>query len=353
MRLSAGGLQMDIRVEPGGRVGRGPTVHHPTQAPSFPHRPVMVEEVVDLFAPVPAGLFVDATVGGGGHARAVLEARADLRLLGLDRDGDALDAAASALADLGDRVTLRRCRFDELRTALADLRECEVAGVLFDLGVSSPQLDRAARGFSYRHEGPLDMRMDRRQQRTAAEVVNTYPEAELARVLRRFGDERFARRIAAAVVAARPLSTTTELARVVREAIPAAARRTGGHPATRTFQAIRIEVNDELDVLAPSLEDAIEVLGQGGRCGVLTYHSGEDRIVVNAFRHAVGDDRDLPAGLPIEPAASRVRHVSRRARRPSPAEVQDNPRAASARLRAVERVTSTTSTVDTARVEVR
>ncbi len=353
MRLSAGGLQMDIRVEPGGRVGRGPAVHHSTEVPAFHHRPVMVDEVVDLFAPVPAGLWVDATVGGGGHARAVLESRSDLRLLGLDRDRDALTAAATNLADLGDRVILRRCRFDGLRSALDELDEAEVAGVLFDLGVSSPQLDRAERGFSYRAEGPLDMRMDQRDVRTAAEVVNTYAEADLARVLRTFGDERFARRIAAAIVAARPVATTGELAEIVRDAIPAAARRTGGHPATRTFQAIRIEVNEELDVLAPSLEQAIEVLAEGGRCGVLTYHSGEDRIVVNVFRHAAGEDQEIPAGFPVEPAASRVRHVSRRARRPSSDEVQANPRAASARLRAVEHVTSTTSPSDAARVDVR
>jgi 16S rRNA (cytosine1402-N4)-methyltransferase len=306
--------------------------------PAFRHEPVMVDEVAELFSPVPGGLLVDATVGGGGHAQALLASRPDLAVLGLDRDERALSASAARLAPYGDRVRLRRARFDELAAELHAIGQPDVSGVLFDLGVSSPQLDEAERGFSYRHAGPLDMRMDDRQARRAHDVVNDYDEDRLARLLREHGDERFARRIARAIVAARPIETTAQLADVVRDAIPAAARRRGGHPAKRTFQAIRIEVNDELDVLAPALDQAIDALATGGRCAVLTYHSGEDRIVKETFLRATGEDRPAPAGLPVEPEPSDVRFVSRRPRRPSASEVEQNPRAESARLRAVERV---------------
>jgi 16S rRNA (cytosine1402-N4)-methyltransferase len=299
----------------------------------------MVDEVVAAFAPVPPGLLVDGTVGGGSHAAAVLGARPDLDLVGLDRDDAALAAAAEALAPFGARVTLRRARFDELQSTLKELGHDHASAVLFDLGVSSPQLDVAERGFSYRHDGPLDMRMDRRQRRTAADVVNGYEEADLARVLRRFGDERFATRIARAIVAARPLHSTIELADVVRDAIPAPARRRGGHPATRTFQAVRIEVNDELTILADSIDQAIDFLAPGGRCAVLSYHSGEDRIVKERFRHHATGGIDVPPGLPVpedlQPAVRLVRAVPKK---PSAAEAEANPRAASARLRVVEKV---------------
>jgi 16S rRNA (cytosine1402-N4)-methyltransferase len=310
----------------------------------------MVTEVVEMFAPVPTGVLVDATVGGGGHAQALLESRDDVSLVGLDRDDRALRAARDALARFGARVTLRRSRFDAVARELAALGHAEVSGVLFDLGVSSPQLDVAERGFSYRHAGPLDMRMDDRDTRTADEVVNRYSEGELTAVLRRYGDERHATRIARAIVAARPIETTTELADVVRDAIPAATRRQGGHPAKRSFQAIRIEVNRELDLLPDALEAAIDLLGVGGRCAVLTYHSGEDRIVKDAFRRATGGDTSPPPGLPVEPQPAPVRLVHRRALRPGAVEVRRNPRAESARLRAVERVTSTTSHQDRTRV---
>jgi 16S rRNA (cytosine1402-N4)-methyltransferase len=321
--------------------------HHPTA--EFSHQPVMVDAVVDLFAPVPAGLLVDATVGGGGHAQALLDARDDVELLGLDRDDRALEASSERLASFGSRVHLRRARFDHLAEELDALGQADVAGVLFDLGVSSPQLDVAERGFSYRHEGPLDMRMDDRDRHRAEEVVNSYDEGELARVLSRYGDERHARRIARAIVAARPIRTTTELADVVREAIPAAARRRGGHPAKRTFQAIRIEVNGELEVLPTAIDQAIRRLAPGGRCAVLTYHSGEDRIVKDVFSRATS--QPAPPGLPVEPRPAEVRFVSRRAWRPGADEVQRNPRAESARLRAVERVTSTTSAQNETKVE--
>jgi len=299
----------------------------------------MVDEIVAALAPVPPGVLVDCTVGGGSHAAALLAAHPHLRLVGLDRDDNALAAAGEALARFGDRVTLRRARFDELTTTLEDLGHDHAAAVLFDLGVSSHQFDVAERGFSYRHEGPLDMRMDRRQRRTAADVVNAYPEQDLARVLRTYGDERFARRIARAIVAARPLTTTTELADVAREAIPAPARRQGGHPATRTFQAVRIEVNEELAILADSLDQAIDFLAPGGRCAVLAYHSGEDRVVKERFRHHATGGVDAPPGLPlppdVEPAVKIVRAVPKR---PTAEEADANPRARSARLRVVEKL---------------
>ena len=211
--------------------------------------------------------------------------------------------------------------------------------VLFDLGVSSPQLDRAERGFSYRQAAPLDMRMDRRGGPTAATVVNEYPEAELASVLRRYGDERFAARIARAIVAARPVSTTGELADLVREAIPAPARRRGGHPAKRTFQAIRIEVNDELAILPGSIDAAIELLAPGGRIAVLSYHSGEDRIVKDRLREAETGGCTCPPGLPcVCGAVPVVRLLRRGGWVADPAEVARNPRAESARLRAAERL---------------
>ena len=299
----------------------------------------MVDEVVELFAPVPAGPVVDATVGGGGHARAILEAHPHLQVIAIDRDADALAAAADALAPFGDRVALRRARFDALADVVAETGSDAISGALFDLGVSSPQFDRPERGFSYRAEGPLDMRMDAGDDRTAADVVNQYDEAELARLFAASGENRFARRIARAIVAARPVTTTTELAELVKAAIPAAARRTGGHPARRVFQALRIEVNRELDVLGPSLDTAIGLLRPGGRLVTLAYHSGEDRLVKDRFLSASTGDCVCPPTLPcVCGARPTVRLLTRGARKPSAAEVAANPRAESARLRAVEKL---------------
>jgi 16S rRNA (cytosine1402-N4)-methyltransferase len=310
----------------------------PSETP-FTHRPVMVAEVVDLFLPVPAGLFVDATVGGGGHAAAVLDRRDDLELLGIDRDDEALEAASRTLRPFGDRVTLARHRFDELGDILSRTGRSDVSGVFFDLGVSSRQFDAATRGFSYRHDGPLDMRMDRRQGRSAADVVNDYDQSSLAGVLSRYGDERYASRIAAAIVSARPISSTNQLADVVKAALPAPARRRRGHPAKRSFQAIRIEVNGELDILPAALDSAVDALRPRGRCAVLSYHSGEDRIVKERFRHAVTGGCTCPPRLPCQCGAVRkARHLGRSGRRPTQAEVEGNPRASSARLRAVERI---------------
>jgi len=307
---------------------------------AFMHQAVMVDEVTALLRPVPAGVVLDATVGAGGHAAAVLRTHPGIRVVGIDRDPTAVDAAAAALAPFGDRAVVERARFDDLAEVLRRSAPGEpVSGVLFDLGVSSPQLDEPARGFSYRAEAPLDMRMDPGQSRTAAEVVNATDEAELARLFAEHGEGRFARRIARAVVAARPLRTTSELAEVVRNAIPAAARRTGGHPARRVFQAVRVAVNDELDVLSRALPEAVSVLAPGGRCLVIAYHSGEDRLVKRAFAQAVSGGCVCPPGLPCTCGAVPLGHlVFRGARRPSPAEVARNRRAESARLRAFERL---------------
>ena len=310
-----------------------------TDESRFEHEPVMVDEVVEVLEAVPPGVLVDATVGGGGHSAALLDAHDGITLIGLDQDEDALAAAGTALAGHRDRVELRRARFDELKSVVTGLGHREVTGVLFDLGVSSPQLDRAERGFSYQHDGPLDMRMDRDRGVTAADVVNGYPERELVRVLERHGDERHAARIARAIVAARPVRSTAELAEIIRDAIPAPARRRGGHPARRSFQAIRIEVNQELEVLDGALGQAIDILAPGGRCAVLSYHSGEDRIVKRCFRDAAGEAPPPRPGLPPPPGTQAlVRLLWRGTRVPTPAEVERNRRAESARLRAVERL---------------
>jgi 16S rRNA (cytosine1402-N4)-methyltransferase len=309
-----------------------------TSGSDFEHAPVMVDEITAVFATVPPGTIVDATLGGGGHSAALLGSRDDLDVLGIDQDRDALDAARARLASYGARVRTSQRRFDELDEALADHDVHRISGALFDLGVSSPQLDRGDRGFSYRHDGPLDMRMDADQTWSADDVVNGYSESDLARIIKRYGDERFASRIARAICAARPIQTTTELAAVVTSAIPAAARRTGGHPAKRTFQAIRIEVNDELGVLPDALDQAVQATQPGGRIAVLSYHSGEDRIVKDRFAAAAGAC-DCPDDLPcVCGAIQTVRIVRGVAKRAGDEERQRNRRAASARLRVVERV---------------
>jgi 16S rRNA (cytosine1402-N4)-methyltransferase len=306
-----------------------------TDPPAPRHLPVMVAEVVDVLRPVPPGVIVDATVGAGGHAAALLDAMPAHTLLGLDRDDEALALAGERLAPYGDRVELRRANFDEL----GEMAPAGVSGVLFDLGVSSMQLDDPDRGFSYRGDGPLDMRADRRQALTAADVVNGYDEVDLARVLALQGEERFARRIAKAIVAARPVSTTGQLADLVRDAIPAPARRRGGHPAKRTFQAIRIAVNGELSTLGDTIDAALELLVAGGRCAVLAYHSGEDRIVKDRFVAAETGGCTCPPQLPcVCGAVPTVRLVWRGAHRPGPAELAVNPRSESARLRAAEKL---------------
>jgi len=317
----------------------------------FSHLPVMAREVVELFSAVPGGLIVDCTVGGGGHSAVLLDARPDVHLLGLDRDADAVEAARSRLARFGDRVQVVHGRFEQLGGLVERHGEGEQAmGILMDLGVSSAQLDRPERGFSYRFDAPLDMRMDAKQALTATEVVNSYDEAQLAAVISQYGEERFARRIAHAIVAARPVRTTRELAEIVRDAIPAATRRRGPHPARRTFQAIRMEVNRELPNLADGLDESVHVVGPNGRVLVLAYHSLEDRMVKETFGRWAGDDaaRAVPAKLPVPPPRSNalVRVLTRKPLRPSADEIAANPRAESARLRAVERLSSITPVPD-------
>jgi 16S rRNA (cytosine1402-N4)-methyltransferase len=313
-------------------------------AADFTHLPVMAAEVLGLLTAVPTGLVVDATVGGGGHARALLTARPDLRLLGIDRDPVAVAAAAAALEPFGDRVRIVQGGFEhvaEIVGAADIVGSEEIVAILFDLGVSSPQLDRPVRGFSYWADAaPLDMRMDSIQTLTAETVVNEYSEADLAALIARNGEERYARRIAAEIVAARPLRSTGELVDAVKRAIPAAARRRGGHPARRTFQAIRMEVNRELPSLDAGLDESVHLLKPEGRIAVLAYHSLEDRMVKERFADWSRTEEPgyVPTGLPRPSRNPITRLLTRRALRPTDDEIARNPRAKSVRLRAVERL---------------
>lgn len=302
----------------------------------FSHQPVMVHEIVEAFATVPTGFVYDATVGGAGHAEALLRAHPHLGILGIDRDEEALEAATRRLAPFGDRVKLQHRRFDDVDAAVAHAGLVEISGALFDLGVSSFQFDTGRRGFSYRHDAPLDMRMDVRDPLTAADIVNQWSEEDISRVLQNFGDERFARRIAHSILTARPIRTTGELAAVVVESIPAPARRRGGHPAKRTFQALRIAVNRELEILPTALDRVVGRTRSGGRILVLAYHSGEDRLVKERFAfHVTGGcscPQHLPCACGARPTARRLRLPSR----PSKSEQALNPRSSSAKLRAIE-----------------
>jgi 16S rRNA (cytosine1402-N4)-methyltransferase len=300
----------------------------------FHHVPVLLHEVIDWFAATPAGWIIDGTLGGGGHSEAILAAQPEHSILGIDRDIVALRAATARLARFGDRIMTVQARFDAMDGAVVSAGVGPIAGVLLDLGVSSVQFDDPDRGFSYRFDAELDMRMDRSESTTAGDLVNGLPMVELATVLRRYGDERFAERVAKAIVAARPITTTGRLAAVVTDAIPAATRRHGGHPAKRTFQALRIAVNSELDVLAPAIDAAIELLQPGGRLVVISYHSGEDRIVKHSLRVAETGGCTCPPGLPcVCGALPRGRSLTRAATRPRPSDIDANPRAASALAR--------------------
>lgn len=321
-------------------------------AGDFGHIPVLAERCVDLLAPALTryrsdgtnAVLVDATLGAGGHAERFLTELPGLRLIGLDRDPSALDIARDRLAPFADRVTLVHTRYDGIATALNE-SGCStvesVDGVLFDLGVSSMQLDRAERGFAYAKDAPLDMRMDQSSPLTAADIVNTYSEAELSDILHRYGEERFARRIAAQIVRRRarhPFTSTSELVALLYEAIPAAARRTGGHPAKRTFQALRVAVNDELASLRTALPAALDALGVGGRIVVMAYQSLEDRIVKRLFADATASR--TPPGLPVElPGHGPLfRSLTHGAVKADAAELERNPRSAPVRLRALQRI---------------
>lgn len=327
---------------------------------AFEHHPVMVREVIELLMDVPKGIVIDATVGGGGHARALLGARDDLRLLGTDRDAAAVAAARATLREFGDRALVVHGGFEKLESIVEEVMvrtqrlEGDVVGILFDLGVSSPQLDQPERGFSYWADAPLDMRMDSGQELTAAVVVNTYDERALAHLISENGDEKFAQRIAARIVQARPVQTTGELVEIVKSAIPAAARRRGRHPARKTFQAIRMEVNRELPNLADGLEESVHLLAPGGRLLVMAYHSLEDRMVKQRFAQWSGATERaqyVPKGLPpAEPSTEPVvRVLTKKPLRPRSDEVTTNPRAESARLRAAERLAGGQSGLDAIR----
>ena len=313
-----------------------------------PHIPVLLDRCVELLAPAltrtsddgTGATLVDATLGAGGHSERFLSRFPGLRVIGLDRDPDALQIAGDRLATFGDRVTLVRTRYDGISEAVT-AHGGSVDAILFDLGVSSMQLDRAERGFSYSADAPLDMRMDSGSDLTAAQILNSYDEKALARVLREYGEEKFAGRIASYIVRRRattPFATTGQLVELLYDAIPAPARRTGGHPAKRTFQALRIEVNAELESLRLALPAALQVLRPHGRIAVMAYQSLEDRIVKTAFAAATASR--TPPGLPVELPGHGPEFVSltRGAERADAEEIERNPRSAPVRLRAVEKV---------------
>lgn len=325
------------------------------------HAPVLVDRVVELLAPALAPteddrrpLLVDCTTGLGGHSAALLEACPDARLIGLDRDPEALATAGERLHRFGDRVRLDHAVYDQLPEVLADAGERTARAVLFDLGLSSLQIDRTERGFAYAVDAPLDMRMDPGQRLTAAEVLNTYSASDLARILRRYGEERYADRIARRIITERdvePFESSARLVALLRAVIPpprptpgrrpGTRDRAGGHPAKRTFQALRIEVNAELAALEAAVPAAIAALSPGGRIAVLAYHSLEDRMVKQVF--AGGATDRAPRGLPVVPPELRpeLKLLTRGAEKPGADEVADNPRAASARLRAAMKLERT------------
>ena len=308
------------------------------------HVPVMLDQVAALLGPALAAdgaVLLDVTLGRAGHTRALLAAYPGLMVIGVDADLTAIEESRAALGADAGRVTLVHSFYDEIPAIVAAAGLDSVQGVLFDLGVSSPQLDDPERGFAYSYDAPLDMRMDQSAELTAEEIVNRYPAAELARVLRDYGEERFARRIADALVRERsraPVTSTSRLSEIVRDSIPAAARRTGGHPAKRTFQALRIEVNGELAVLGRALPAALDLLSVGGRIAVLAYHSLEDRVVKRALAGAAADTTPPGLPVPLPERGPQFRLLTRGALRPTPEELTANPRAASARLRGAERI---------------
>jgi len=336
----------DFPVPPAAAVPGGPVPGGPVPGGSLPaaHVPVLLDRVLELLRPPlsrPGAVVVDATLGLGGHSEALLGAHPAARLIGLDRDPEALRRSAERLAGFADRTDLVHAVYDELPAVLDDLGLPRVDAILFDLGVSSMQLDLVERGFSYAQDAPLDMRMNEQDPLTAEEVVNTYPVNRLAQVLREFGEERFALRIAQSIGRRRAqhrLTSTAELAELVRDAIPAATRRTGGHPAKRTFQALRIEVNSELAAVEAAIPAALTALSVGGRIVVLAYHSLEDRIVKRSFAELAVDRTPPDLPVPLAEAGPQIRLLSRGSEPAAEEEIAANPRAASVRLRAAERI---------------
>ncbi|MFD4675431.1 16S rRNA (cytosine(1402)-N(4))-methyltransferase RsmH [Lentzea sp. NPDC058450] len=308
------------------------------------HVPVLLDRVLELFAPALEGkpaIVVDTTLGMGGHSDALLSAHPELTLIGLDRDPQAIEMAGKRLARHGDRVKLVNVTYDHIDEAVEDLGYSRVDGVLMDLGVSSLQLDEEERGFAYSKDAPLDMRMSKGTGMTAADVLNTYSHGDLARILSTYGEERFAGKIASAVLRERdkePFTNSGRLVELLYAVVPAASRRTGGHPAKRTFQALRIEVNGELESLRLALPAALGVLGVGGRIVVESYQSLEDRMVKQAFAELAKSK--TPPGLPVELPGHgpEVKLLTKGAELANEQEIEDNPRAAPVRLRAAERI---------------
>ena len=309
----------------------------------FKHKSVLLKETIDSLNIWPDGIYVDGTLGGGGHASEVLKRLGESgRLIGIDQDADAIAAASERLAPFGDRVVIVRNNYENIAVVLDELGIQEVDGIYLDLGVSSYQLDTAERGFTYREEdAPLDMRMDQRKTETAKDIVNTYSEQELFRIIRDYGEDRFAKNIAKHIVRARQekeIETTGELTEIIRAAIPAKVRATGGHPSKRTFQAIRIELNQELRVLEDSIDTMIDRLAPGGRLSIITFHSLEDRIVKNRFR-TNENPCVCPPDFPVCVCGrkSKGKVVTRKAVLPAEEEISENPRAKSAKLRVFEK----------------
>ena len=306
------------------------------------HQPVLLERSLALLSPALTknnALVVDATLGAGGHSYELLSQFPNLHLIGIDRDLTAIDHAKSRLAEFDGRITLVHAIYDQMPQVIAAAGFSGVDGILFDLGVSSMQLDEPERGFAYAQDAPLDMRMDSTDGVTAAEVVNTFGGKELARIFREYGEERLASRIADRIIKEREVelfTNSSRLAEVIRESIPAATRRTGGHPAKRSFQALRIFINDEISILERAIPAALSILNQNGRMVVLSYHSLEDRIVKRAFTAV--STTSVPHGLPIEPTPADYRLLTRQSESASELEISENPRATSVRLRAIEKV---------------
>lgn len=306
----------------------------------FEHKSVMLGEVIDALKVKPNGIYLDCTLGGGGHAKAITE-RLDERglLIGLDQDDDAISAATERLTGSTCKVKIVRANFSELDKILDSLNVNEIDGALFDLGISSHQIDTAERGFSYMHDAPLDMRMDRRQNLTAREVINRYDEDRLIKIFREYGEERFAKRIAAAVCRERkisPIETTGQLVRLIEQTAPRT--KNGGHPAKRIFQAIRIEVNGELEILADALKKAVDRLKIGGRLAVITFHSLEDRIAKETFK-SLAQGCICPKNFPVCVCNHKAQiKILGKARAPTLDEIQFNSRAKSAKLRVVAKI---------------
>ena len=309
---------------------------------AFKHKSVLLEETVDGLAIKPDGIYVDGTLGGGGHAFEVCSRLNEQgRFIGIDQDAAAIEAASERLRDFGEKVTIIRSNYCEMKSRLHEIGVDKVDGIVIDLGVSSYQLDTAERGFSYRVDAPLDMRMDQRQQLTAREIVNTYSEADLFRVIRDYGEDKFAKNIAKHIVRERQkaaIETTGQLNEIIRHAIPMKFQKTAGHPSKRTFQAIRIELNRELDVLRESLDDMIEMLNPGGRICIITFHSLEDRIVKSAFRKNE-NPCICPSHFPVCVCGnvSKGKVITRKPILPSEEELEYNSRSKSAKLRIFER----------------